>query len=452
MGVRGPEDGERRILDLAGHDAYDVLEVGPAASDGQVLAAYRRAIARAHPDTGGSAEQAKLVNCAYDVLTRHRDAYDRYRSDLDARLTTGLTADPRSARAESVAQEHLRVARVGPDGKVRFAWAGSTDPGPDGARLTTDDDPADADPPVDPVDDAVEDTGFRADTRFRAGAPPRAHPLFGAGVRSGAGTARTPRTARRPLPRVAAGALAATAAVAALAVIALIGVWWQGGAGELAATPSGVRAWTTSELSASALPTVPPPAPSPTTPGVASTAGSAAAAGPAPQSAAHRCEVRADGSLWCSGSNAHGELGDGTTTDSAQPVRAGEPGVRWSAVVVGPSGTCGLQADGGLWCWGDNGFGQLGDGSFAAHPVPAQVAPGTGWLAIALDTHACGVRSDHTLWCWGANGLGELGEGRGPDRPLPQRLGSEATWAAVTVAEGISCGIRQNGTRQCWGA
>jgi alpha-tubulin suppressor-like RCC1 family protein len=130
----------------------------------------------------------------------------------------------------------------------------------------------------------------------------------------------------------------------------------------------------------------------------------------------------------------------------------GRPGDHWVTVSAGARTTCGLQSDAGLWCWGDNSFGQVGDGTTAARSGPAHVATGSAWLAVATGTHTCAVRSDHTLWCWGAGEHGELGDGTSVGRAVPGQVGAENTWAAVTVEEAHTCAVRQNGTTACWGA
>jgi hypothetical protein len=133
------------------------------------------------------------------------------------------------------------------------------------------------------------------------------------------------------------------------------------------------------------------------------------------------------------------------------PVRVGAD-ARWATVSVGGGASCGLHVDGALWCWGDNSFGQVGDGTNSLRTTPVPVEPTSRWLALDVDTHACAVRSDHSLWCWGAGRLGELGDAGGVDRGTPVRLGAEAAWAAVTVGPGWTCGVRQDGSRQCWGS
>jgi alpha-tubulin suppressor-like RCC1 family protein len=169
-------------------------------------------------------------------------------------------------------------------------------------------------------------------------------------------------------------------------------------------------------------------------------------------SGGHRCELRGDGSLWCVGRNAAGQLGDGSSRDAAVPVRVvGPVPVRWVTVSVGGMASCGLRDDGALWCWGDNSFGQLGDGTNSDRNVPVPVSAGAQWLALDVDTHVCAVRTDHTLWCWGSDRQGELGDGLQTDQATPVRVGGEASWAAVSVGPGWTCGVRQEGSRQCWG-
>jgi alpha-tubulin suppressor-like RCC1 family protein len=162
--------------------------------------------------------------------------------------------------------------------------------------------------------------------------------------------------------------------------------------------------------------------------------------------------VRPDTSLWCWGGNRYGQLGNGGTGDAAQPVRVTAPADHWLTVAVGAESTCALRSDAGLWCWGDNRYGQLGDGSATARRRPVRVGGSQTWVALAVGTHTCAVRTDHTLWCWGAGAHGELGDGTTQGRRAPGQVGAETTWAAVSVQEARTCAVRQNGSSECWGA
>jgi alpha-tubulin suppressor-like RCC1 family protein len=85
----------------------------------------------------------------------------------------------------------------------------------------------------------------------------------------------------------------------------------------------------------------------------------------------HSCAIDAQNGVWCWGSNSNGQLGDGTTVDSNVPVRAANPGVSVSRVTVGAAHTC-LKPDSGprALCWGDNAYGQLGNGEHGYWPTP----------------------------------------------------------------------------------
>ena len=104
------------------------------------------------------------------------------------------------------------------------------------------------------------------------------------------------------------------------------------------------------------------------------------------------------------------------------PVQVGET-ADWVAVSAGLSHTCAIKTDGSLWCWGDNGKGQLGlgEGTSVNHPVPTQVIdPAGSWYKVAAGAgHTCGVQTAGSLWCWGDNSKGQLGNGSTVSRSKP---------------------------------
>src|SRR5262249_10800673 len=117
-----------------------------------------------------------------------------------------------------------------------------------------------------------------------------------------------------------------------------------------------------------------------------------------------QCAIKTDGSLWCWGNNRWGSVGDGTTTDSTVPVHIA-PGTHWAEVSTSGLFTCGIQTDGSLWCWGNGAYGQLGLGvPVIPHKVPTRVGTATDWqhVTTGLGGFACGIRSG-ALWCWGRN-------------------------------------------------
>ncbi|BFU46180.1 Ig-like domain-containing protein [Krasilnikovia sp. MM14-A1004] len=175
--------------------------------------------------------------------------------------------------------------------------------------------------------------------------------------------------------------------------------------------------------------------------------------------AAHACAIEDGGtSLWCWGSNSSGQLGDGTTVPSAvtaRPLRVGD-GTAWASVNAdgfGATHACAVSTDRTLWCWGDNTYGQLGDGTTAVRFSPVQIDAVAGWSHVSagsLFTCAIGA-DDHSLWCWGYNASGQLGDATTVNRSTPGRIGASADWATVSTGEQHACAIRTEGTLWCWG-
>jgi alpha-tubulin suppressor-like RCC1 family protein len=163
----------------------------------------------------------------------------------------------------------------------------------------------------------------------------------------------------------------------------------------------------------------------------------------------HACATRQDGTLWCWGGNAGGQLGDGTTTDRHQPTQVGAD-TTWATVAAGTAHTCALKTDGTLWCWGDNSAGQLGDNTTTSRGAPAPVGTSTHWIGLSAgELHTCGIQIDDSLWCWGGNSSGQLGDGTGLDHLAPTLV--SGTWTMVAAGQSTTCGVQTDGTLWCWG-
>ena len=137
----------------------------------------------------------------------------------------------------------------------------------------------------------------------------------------------------------------------------------------------------------------------------------------------HSVAVRADGTVWAWGYNGSGQLGDGTVTDRLSPVHV--VGLtRVVAVGSGANHSVAVRADGTVWAWGSNGLGQLGDGTVTQRPSPVQV----GGLANVVTAggagvaHSVALRADGTVWSWGYNAYGQLGDGSTLMRVHPVRV------------------------------
>jgi len=141
----------------------------------------------------------------------------------------------------------------------------------------------------------------------------------------------------------------------------------------------------------------------------------------------HTCALLSTGGVQCWGFNNYGQLGDGTTADRSTPVAVSlGAGVTATAVSAGLDHTCALLSTGGVQCWGDNKYGQLGDGSSVAldeySSTPVSVAFEEGVVATAVSTgygHTCAVLSTGAVQCWGWNRVGQLGDGGRTDSSTP---------------------------------
>ncbi|MFP3915715.1 MAG: S-layer homology domain-containing protein [Actinomycetota bacterium] len=145
----------------------------------------------------------------------------------------------------------------------------------------------------------------------------------------------------------------------------------------------------------------------------------------------HSCAATGGGAAYCWGNNFRGSLGDGTTVDSALPVRVRNPsddgdlsGV--AQVATGTAHSCALSGSGAAYCWGNNFAGRLGDGTTedSSLPVRARNVFNTGDLAPAVDIgggsqHTCAATAGGTAYCWGDNEEGQLGDGTTEDSSLP---------------------------------
>jgi alpha-tubulin suppressor-like RCC1 family protein len=126
--------------------------------------------------------------------------------------------------------------------------------------------------------------------------------------------------------------------------------------------------------------------------------------------------LKNDGSVWTWGKNGVGQLGDGTKVEHLDPLRvSGLSHVR--SIAAGGAHTGVIKEDGSVWTWGNNDSGQLGDGTKEPRLAPVQVrlqdgSPLSNVRALVVaDVHTVALKNDGTVWAWGNNDFGQLGDG-----------------------------------------
>jgi alpha-tubulin suppressor-like RCC1 family protein len=165
------------------------------------------------------------------------------------------------------------------------------------------------------------------------------------------------------------------------------------------------------------------------------------------------CGRTTEGRLRCWGDDRYGQLGDGTTSGGhmIRPVQ-NDLVTDWLDVVAGDFHTCARRADQSLWCWGRNDHGQLASDNtgYPFRSVPwAVAADGQRWQSIALGTKStCAVDTEGALWCAGNHGGNRIGLGL--DHRNPSRV--EGTWSRVSAGDHVTCAIAMNASLSCWGS
>jgi alpha-tubulin suppressor-like RCC1 family protein len=169
----------------------------------------------------------------------------------------------------------------------------------------------------------------------------------------------------------------------------------------------------------------------------------------------HSCAIDA-GVVKCWGATSSGAIGDGgsvTTDCTTTPVSVATTGTVKS-VAAGGIHTCAVMTSGSVQCWGDNKYGQLGDGSTAlSSKTPVNVTGITNAVQIAAgNVNSCALLADTTVKCWGRNNAGQLGTGAsGVTSNVPVTIVGISGAAEVSVGQGFACARLTNGTVKCWG-
>ena len=164
----------------------------------------------------------------------------------------------------------------------------------------------------------------------------------------------------------------------------------------------------------------------------------------------HTCGL-VSGLAYCWGENYYGQLGDGTTTSRSLPTPVIAPGLSFRSILATGQYTCAVTASGYVYCWGSNG-GQFGDGTNNDSKVPVLVAGGSAYSSISGGgSHSCGVNAAGNGYCWGNGSYGQLGDGGSNSHYGPTAVSGGIVFSAIGAGTNHSCGLSLAGAVLCWG-
>jgi alpha-tubulin suppressor-like RCC1 family protein len=172
----------------------------------------------------------------------------------------------------------------------------------------------------------------------------------------------------------------------------------------------------------------------------------------------HACGLTSAGLGWCWGRNAYGQLGDSSAAATPVPVAVLHPsGVTFDSITGGGAHTCALTGAGQAYCWGHNADGRLGDSTTVLPLMPVAVLPLGGIVFTRInagDMHTCGLDGSGQAYCWGGNANGQVGDSTWANlriSPTAVHQPAGVSFAAVVGGQAHSCALDGSGQAYCWG-
>jgi alpha-tubulin suppressor-like RCC1 family protein len=164
--------------------------------------------------------------------------------------------------------------------------------------------------------------------------------------------------------------------------------------------------------------------------------------------ASHTCGLSTDNVAYCWGSNAEGQLGTGALNDPpAKTPTAVAGGLKFLSISAGSRHTCALDLSYHGYCWGNNDYGTLGDGTTTKRAAPTAVIGGLTFTYLLAGADAtCG-----TGYCWGSNAYGQLGSPTFEWVTVPSAVSGGHSFRSLAGGSGAWCGVTIEGAGYCWG-
>ena len=158
--------------------------------------------------------------------------------------------------------------------------------------------------------------------------------------------------------------------------------------------------------------------------------------------------------LWLWGCNGSGRLGNNSTLDRSSPVQTVSGGTNWRQVSGGYHSAA-IKTDGSLWLWGGGASGELGENAVTRQSSPVQtVSGGTNWRQVSAGGNfSAAIKTDGSLWLWGYGGVGRLGTNAVTNQSSPvQTVSGGTNWRQVCLGINHSSAIKTDGSLWLWGS
>lgn len=162
--------------------------------------------------------------------------------------------------------------------------------------------------------------------------------------------------------------------------------------------------------------------------------------------------IKTDGSVWVWGNNEWGQLGDGSIINKSVPTFLASSS-NWATVSIGGGRTMVVKTDGTLWASGLNDYGQFGNGTLNNSNTFIQIGTETNWQEVAAgQEHTVALKNNGTLWAWGDNQFGSVGNGNNVNSALPVQIGADTDWVKISAGKSSSSALKSDGSLWSWGA
>jgi alpha-tubulin suppressor-like RCC1 family protein len=166
----------------------------------------------------------------------------------------------------------------------------------------------------------------------------------------------------------------------------------------------------------------------------------------------HSLALECNGTVWGWGYNSYGQVGDNTNISKSSPVQVQNFNKNVVAIAAGGYHSLALKADGTVWAWGRNNYGQLGDNTTVDRYTPGQVQNLTDVVAIAAGGyHSLALKSDGSVWAWGYNCYGQLGDNSSVDKYTPVQVTNLTNVKSIAAGLYHSLALKTDGTARSWG-